>query len=135
MAVPSSRRILPLASAPLGHDVRDGSEPPSDFNRACPICGTRFWTSGRGLYCSGTCRQRAHRRRRAAIAMDIEPRLTAQLRQQRDLVAHTVYECTSCQTRLLGERRCPDCNLMCRRVGLGGFCPHCDELVVVVELL
>ena len=44
-----------------------------------------------------------------------------------------VFECPSCGERCL-ERRCPDCNVFCRRVGPGGRCPGCDELVLVDDL-
>lgn len=46
-----------------------------------------------------------------------------------------VYECPSCGTRLLGEQRCPECQVFCRRIGPGGACPHCDEPVAVVDLV
>ena len=45
-----------------------------------------------------------------------------------------VYECPDCEQRYLDERRCPDCNLFCRRLDVGGPCPHCDELVALQEL-
>jgi hypothetical protein len=45
-----------------------------------------------------------------------------------------IYECPDCETRYLDERRCPDCNLFCRRIGTGGTCPHCDEPVAHDEL-
>jgi len=45
-----------------------------------------------------------------------------------------IYECTTCETRYVGERRCPDCNLFNRRVGHGGPCPHCDELLAIDDL-
>jgi hypothetical protein len=51
------------------------------------------------------------------------------------LVTHTVYECPSCEARFLGDRRCPDCHVFCRRLGLGGLCPHCDDPVTLAELL
>ncbi len=50
-------------------------------------------------------------------------------------MAQTVYECTACETRLLGGRRCPDCNLFCRSLGPGGACPCCDEPVAIADLL
>jgi hypothetical protein len=50
-------------------------------------------------------------------------------------VAQTVYECSTCDQRLLGERRCPDCHRFCRAVGLGGACPQCDEPILLAELL
>jgi hypothetical protein len=46
-----------------------------------------------------------------------------------------VYECPSCETRYLGEQRCGDCNVFCRRLGSGGLCPCCDEPVTIAELL
>jgi len=49
--------------------------------------------------------------------------------------AATVYVCPSCDARFLGEQRCPDCGLFCRRVGPGGPCPHCEEPVALVDLL
>ncbi len=49
--------------------------------------------------------------------------------------ATTVYECSTCGERFLGERRCPDCNLFGRNLGLGGACPECDQIVLVTELL
>jgi len=38
------------------------------------------------------------------------------------------------RARYIDERRCPGCNLFCRRIGTGGTCPHCDELVAQTEL-
>ena len=52
-----------------------------------------------------------------------------------DDAVHAVYECPVCETRLLGDRRCPDCHVSCRRLGPGGPCPHCDEPIVVAEHL
>jgi hypothetical protein len=54
---------------------------------------------------------------------------------QRPPRAQVVYECPACETRLLGEQRCPDCNLFCRRLGAGGACMHCGDLLTVEELL
>jgi len=45
------------------------------------------------------------------------------------------YQCPHCETRYLGEQRCPDCNTWCQRLGPGGPCPHCDELVAVSDLI
>ena len=45
-----------------------------------------------------------------------------------------IYECPECETRYLGERRCPDCQLFTRRAGTGGYCPHCDEPVTIPDL-
>lgn len=45
-----------------------------------------------------------------------------------------IYECPDCQTHYVDERRCPDCNLFCRRVGTGGTRPHDDEPITLTEL-
>jgi predicted RNA-binding Zn-ribbon protein involved in translation (DUF1610 family) len=45
-----------------------------------------------------------------------------------------VYECPDCGERLLGERRCPDCNLFARRIGSGGSCPSCGDTITIDEL-
>ena len=37
--------------------------------------------------------------------------------------------------RFLGERRCPDCHLFTRAIGLGGHCPECDAPLLLVDLL
>ena len=44
-----------------------------------------------------------------------------------------VWECGSCGERSL-ERRCGECNLFCSRVGVGGECPACSEIVASAEL-
>lgn len=49
--------------------------------------------------------------------------------------ADTVYECPECEARYLGTQRCEDCNRWCRRLGPGGPCPHCDDLVVLADFL
>jgi len=46
-----------------------------------------------------------------------------------------VYACPDCGERLVGERRCPDCNLFARRIGTGGCCPACGETITVDELV
>jgi len=46
-----------------------------------------------------------------------------------------IYECPNCETHHVDERRCPDGNLFCRRVGTGGTCPHCDEPVTRADLI
>ena len=48
-------------------------------------------------------------------------------------IVSVVYECPSCEERL-AERRCPDCNVFCRRLGPGGRCPGCGDVVLVAEL-
>ena len=58
-----------------------------------------------------------------------------QLQRLGQLVAHTVYECPSCQERFLGERRCPECHLFTRSLGLGGSCPECETAILLADLL
>jgi len=52
----------------------------------------------------------------------------------RRLQLGTVYECPDCEARYLDERRCPDCQLFCRRIDAGGYCPHCDDPVAISDL-
>ena len=93
---------------------------------ACPICGRSFRSVGRRRFCSDACRQAAWRQRHP------DPVPAVPMRPPR---ATIVYECPQCSVRYLGEQRCPDCQRFCRRVGLGGPCPHCDEPVAVADLL
>ena len=108
---------------PIGDGSRDGSGSPR--GRRCPVCGSPVLSS-RARFCSGTCRQAAWRRRHAGPSVE-----SVELPPRRP----KVYECPECEQRYLDEWRCPDCNLFCRGLGHGGPCPHCDELVVVAELL
>ena len=89
----------------------------------CRQCGTGFDPVGRQQWCSDACRQAAWRRRRAA------PRATLPAKVE------TIYECPECETRYLGTQRCDDCNTWCRRLGSGGPCPHCDDLVAISDLI
>ena len=50
------------------------------------------------------------------------------------LARHTIYECPECGERLLGRRRCDQCNLFCRALGLGGACPDCDTVILLHDL-
>jgi hypothetical protein len=61
--------------------------------------------------------------------------LTRDLRRLRTLKAHTLYECPTCGERYLGVQRCPDCQHFCRALGLGGACSHCDELLLLTDVL
>jgi len=60
--------------------------------------------------------------------------LRRRLVQPGQLEAHTLFECSACEERVLGQRRCADCQRFCRALGLGARCPHCDEPVLVAEL-
>jgi hypothetical protein len=86
----------------------------------CPACGNGFRPTGRGRFCSPACRQRAYRMRHQTEQPTADDLVIA-LGRQRRLVDQTVYQCTSCEERYLGERRCPGCNLMNRKLSLGGL--------------
>ena len=124
---------------PVRYGSRYGSSDPADARgatavRACPVCQAAI-TSARARYCSDACKQRAYRLRQPdSTPVDLDA-LTADLRRRGDLAARTVYECPTCEARFLGEQRCPDCHVFCRRLGLGGLCPHCDDPVTLAELL
>lgn len=101
----------------------------------CPMCDRTFPSEGRGIYCGPTCRQRAFRLRHRQVNQAQLIHLANALRQQHRLIAQTVYECPSCTERFLGERRCGDCNLMCRKLDLGGRCTSCDDILTITDLL
>jgi hypothetical protein len=126
----------PSPAEPVRYASRYGSVPPDlvPASRRCPICQIDTVPT-RARYCSDACKQRAYRLRRAAVTpTDLASPATEPRRRQAP-VAHTVYECPSCETRLLGTQRCPDCHVFCRRLGLGGPCPHCDEPVLLTDIL
>jgi len=107
--------------------IPSGNDP---VTMPCPVCGTLFVAAGKRRYCRDACRVAAHRRRtRTADAAALVPPPPARRR------AHTIYECDSCGTRLLGKQRCEDCGNFMRSVGIGGLCPCCDEPVTFDELL
>ena len=89
----------------------------------CGVCGGPLPAGRVRRWCSDACRQAAFRVRRAAP------------RPAQPTKADTVYECPQCDARYLGEQRCEDCNCWCRRLGPGGPCPHCDDLVVLSDFL
>lgn len=94
----------------------------------CEVCGRPFRPVGRRRFCSDACRQTAFRRRHPTARVPLPSSHDAQW-------PTTVYECPVCGARLLGEQRCADCNVFCRRLGPGGRCPHCDEPVAVADLI
>jgi hypothetical protein len=116
-------------------DARDDHAQARGRERTCPICERPFVASGRARYCSRACQQRAYRLRRVPAGSDLVAGWVAQLRDSSALIAQTVYECSNCEQRYLGTRRCDTCNLFCRNLGPGGACAGCDEIVTVVELL
>jgi ribosomal protein L32 len=60
--------------------------------------------------------------------------LRRRLVQYGQLEAHTLFECSTCGDRQLGQRRCPDCQLYCRAVGLAAACTECGEFILVADL-
>lgn len=123
---------------PVRYGSRDGSRDdaatPGSADHRCRLCQVVI-PSPRARYCSDACKQRAYRLRQLDLtSVDLDV-LAADLRRRQVLVAHTVYECPTCDTRYLGERRCPDCHVFCRRLGLGGTCPDCDAPILLTELL
>src|SRR5438270_12957707 len=115
--------------------VRYGSRYGSTtVGRQCLTCAKPL-SSPRARYCDEACKQRAYRLRHLDSGSTDINELAADLKRRGSLVAHTIYECPSCEARFLGERRCGECNRFCRVLGLGGACAHCGELVLVTELL
>jgi hypothetical protein len=110
--------------------ICDGSR---DGYGDCLVCGAAL-ASSRARYCSRAHQQRAFRLRHHTRLPDLE-RLSQELQRRRAVVARTVYECARCGERLVGERRCPDCNLFSHAIGLGGHCPECDTPLLLVDLL
>jgi hypothetical protein len=109
---------------------REGSR---DGTGGCLLCG-RPRPSTRARYCTRACQQRGYRLRHLTPTTDLTSvRKALQLRKA--LVAHTIYECSRCGERFLGERRCGDCNVFARAVGVGGSCPECDAPVLLQDLL
>ncbi len=96
----------------------------------CPVCQARCTPVRRQRYCSDRCRRTAWRARHATDRPQL-PVVPASRRR----TEVTVYECAECETRYLGEQWCAECVRPCRRVGFGGLCPHCEEPVVVPDLL
>lgn len=116
--------------------VRDGSReaPRPTAEAICAVCSQPL-AHPRARYCSRACQQQAYRLRHHQPSRLDLPSVRRALQQQRSLVAHTVYACPSCEERYLGERRCPDCRLFCRAIGLGGRCPDCDAVILLADLL
>lgn len=111
--------------------MRDGA---CDRSDGCLICG-KPRPSMRALYCDDACKQRAFRlRHRAKTSVDLTT-LRDDLQRRKVLVAHTIYECSTCGEQYVGERRCPDCHTFNKGLGLGGNCPDCDTPILLADLL
>lgn len=94
---------------------------------ACPTCQSLFRPSGRRRFCSDACRRLAWDRRQ-----QLAP---APGRVTPGGPPLSIYGCAACGSRAAGEQRCERCRTAMARIGLGGICPHCDELVAVADLL
>jgi hypothetical protein len=116
-----------MPDRPPRNDVETTSPNPRS---CCPVCGTGFLRNRRQRYCSPACRQAAWRARHLTPAASV-----AALPIRRPRRDTTVYACAECEQRYLGQQWCPDCQRPCRRVDIGGRCPHCDEPVAVTDLL
>jgi hypothetical protein len=57
-----------------------------------------------------------------------------QLQPRRSRRQGTIYQCPECETRCLAEQWCPDCSTPCQRLGAGGICPCCQEMITIEEL-
>ena len=123
------------SSNTMRYRLRYPSPSPAVGSRACPVCGGTTRTS-RSIYCGkAACKQRAYRLRHQSQATLDPAVVRKQLQRLGQLVAHTVYECPSCSERFLGERRCPECHLFTRSLGLGGNCPDCETAILLADLL
>ncbi|MHB8450295.1 MAG: hypothetical protein ACYDAQ_07600 [Mycobacteriales bacterium] len=96
----------------------------------CRVCSTPMPAGQPRQFCSGRCRQAAYRHRHNPPAPALPPLPAGAGRRPSG-----VYECAGCGQRLAGERRCPDCNLFARRIGDGGECPNCSEIITIEEVL
>jgi len=125
----------PQNSNAMRYGLSYSSASPVVVSRACPACGGTP-PSTRSVYCKAACKQLAYRLRRRTLHSTVDPAfLRQELLRRRLLVAHTVYECQRCGERFLGERRCGDCNVYARSIGLGGSCPDCETVILLADLL
>jgi len=95
---------------------------------SCAACQGPVPAGRARRYCSPAYRQDAYRRRHQP------PRPGVQLPPRRSCRDGTVYACGSCDSRYLGEQWCHDFNRPCQRLGAGGTCPNCEEVVLLEEL-
>ncbi len=101
----------------------------SDVTMTCPACQHAFRPLGQQRFCGDACRVADYRRRQQAAPAPVV--VTREQHRQ----PFTVYACDGCGARAVGERRCAECRIPMRRIGLGGRCPCCDEPLAVDELL
>ncbi len=94
----------------------------------CPVCAAALASGRSRRFCSPACRQAAYRRRHQPLEQQIA------LPTSRSRLAGTIYQCPECEARYLAEQWCPDCARPCQRLGAGGPCPCCEEMITVAEL-
>ena len=97
----------------------------------CPVCLGPLPAGRARSWCSPRCRQAAYRARHRPPS----PVLQLLPTTGGSRTASGVYECPGCGERLAGQRRCDECNLFARRLGQGGCCPACSEIITINELL
>ena len=106
--------------------------PPGDVSvtaPGCPACGAPLPTGRARRFCSPACRQAAYRRRHQSATHQ------AVLPPRRSRLEGTIYQCPACDARYLAEQWCPDCSRPCKRLGAGGTCPNCEEMITVEEVI
>jgi hypothetical protein len=118
--------MTPFTDMPMREGSRDG-------HGGCLVCG-KDTPSTRSKYCSRAHQQRSYRLRHRPPTPDLTLVRKA-LQRRKALVDHTIYECSGCGERFVGVRRCENCNLFCRALGVGGSCPECDTPVLIDDLL
>ncbi len=119
----------PTIATPIREGSRDGS------SGECVLCGGPL-PSARARYCTRACQQRSYRLRHTTATTTVDlTNVRKALQRRKALVAHTVYECSGCGERFVGERRCANCNVFCRALGLGGLCSECDAPILLDDLL
>lgn len=96
--------------------------------RRCPGCNREFVPSGRQIYHSDACKQRAYRRRQAPSTLVRGPAM------QDTLTAHSAYLCPSCEEQHFGEQWCSECNQPCRRLGFAFEC-DCGAVHLLEDIL
>lgn len=95
---------------------------------SCLACGQQLPSGRSRRFCSPACRQAGYRRRHRP-----DPH-TLPLLPRHSRLEGTVYQCPECETRYLAEQWCPDCSRPCRRLGAGGCCPNCEDVITIEEL-
>ena len=112
---------------------RNGSTPSGA--RTCALCSGVHWrTRALATAHQPTVSARSDSAVFRLASVD-EGQLRAELRRRGALVAHTVYECSVCGERTVGERRCEECNVFERGLGLGGHCTECEQPILLADLL